>query len=78
MAGIISGVAPVKAAVDQILMACKQIVQSKAVPGAEQPCSQIEALATSMLPMAVQAAMQPGPAQGGLPPVGPPLGPGGQ
>ena len=32
----------------------------------------------SLLPMAVQAAMQPGPAQGGLPPVGPPLGPGGQ
>ena len=81
MSGIISGLAPIKAAVDQIVMACKQIVQSGSVPGAEQPCSQIVALATSLLPMAVQASMQPGP--GGIPPVGgppmPPAGPmGGQ
>lgn len=69
MANIMSGIAPVKAAVDQMLMSCKQIVQSGAVPGAEQVCGQIVALATSLLPMAVQSALQPG--QGGsIGPVG--------
>ena len=74
MSSIISGLAPVKAAVDQIRMACKQIVQSGIIPGAEQPCSQIVAMATSLLPMAVQASMQPG---SGAVPGGPPPGPGG-
>ena len=64
MASIMAGVAPIKAAVDSILAACKQIVQSGTVPGAEQPCSQIVALATSLLPMAVQQMMQPGPSAG--------------
>ena len=77
MASLVSGIAPIKAAVDSILLACKQIVQSGAVPGAEQPCSQIVALATSLLPMAVQQAMQPGQG-GGIGPVGAPGGgPGG-
>ena len=61
MSSLVSGIAPVKAGVDAILAACKQIVQSGAVPGAEQPCGQIVALATSLLPMAAQAALQPGP-----------------
>ena len=73
MASIMSGIAPIKAAVDTILAACKQIVQSGTIPGAEQPCGQIVALATSLLPMAVQQAMQPGPqsqAPQGIGPVG--------
>lgn len=73
MADIMAGIAPIKAAVDSILMACKQIVQSGAIPGAEQPCGQIVALATSLLPMAAQQMMQPGGGQqpqGGVPPIG--------
>lgn len=71
MADMMSGIAPVKSAVDQIIAACKMIVQSGAIPGAEQPCGQIIALATSLLPMAVQQALQPGPqAPAGVPPVG--------
>ena len=65
MAALVSGLAPVKNGVDQMIAACKQIVQSGAVPGAEQVCAQIVALATSLLPMAAQQAMQPG--QGGGP-----------
>jgi len=60
---MLSGIMPVKSAVDAINAACKQIVQAGSVPGAEQVCGQIVALATSLLPMAAQAAMQPG--QGG-------------
>jgi len=69
MAAMMSGIAPIKMGVDGILAACKQIVQSGAIPGAAQVCGQIVALATSLLPMAAQQAMQPG-AQGGVPPVG--------
>lgn len=85
MASLVAGIAPVKNAVDMILAGCKQIVQSGAVPGAEQPCAQIVALATSMLPMAAQAALQPGgggPSSGisappgqGIPPMPSPQGP---
>lgn len=81
MAAIMSGLVPIKSGVDAILAACKQIVQSGAVPGAEQPCAQIVALATSLLPMAAQHALQPG--QGGGPgpiqgiPGGAPPAPGG-
>ena len=75
LASIMSGIAPVKNAVDSINAACKQIVQSGSVPGAEQVCGQIVALAQSLLPMAAQQALQPtGPAPG--PGVGAP-GPGG-
>ena len=78
MAGLMSGLAPVKLAVDQILAACKEIVQSGAVPGAEQPCGQIVALATALLPIAAQAAMQgqggPVPPAGAAGPTGPPPG----
>lgn len=73
MSALVSGIAPVKSAVDQILAACKQVVQSGAIPGAEQVCGQIVSLAVSLLPMAAQQAMQPQ-SQG---PVGPPVG-GGQ
>ena len=73
MASLVSGIAPIKSAVDQIIAACKAIVQSGTIPGAEQPCGQIVALATSLLPMAVQNAMQPG-GQGGQAPQGPPPG----
>jgi hypothetical protein len=59
MAALISAVGPTKQAVDSIVAACKQIVQSGAVPGSEQPCAQIIALATSLLPMAAQQALQP-------------------
>ncbi len=76
MQALVSGLAPIKSAVDQILAACKVIVQSGAVPGSEQPCGQIVALATSLLPMAAQQMMQPGPQgpqqpqpQGGIGPV---------
>lgn len=73
MAALMSGIAPIKMAVTQILTACQQIVKSGAIPGAEQPCGQIVALATSLLPMAAQQALQPMGAGGGaspLPPVG--------
>jgi hypothetical protein len=59
MASIISGIAPIKTSVDSIIAACKQIVQSGVIPGSEQPCGQIVALATSLLPMAVQSALSP-------------------
>lgn len=75
MAGLMSGLAPVKMAVDQIIAACKEIVQSGAVPGAEQPCGQIISLATAFLPIAAQAAMQgPVPPAGAAGPTGPPPG----
>lgn len=71
MASMLSGIAPIKASVDQILAACKQIVQSGSIPGAEQVCGQIVALSTSLLPMAVQQAVQPGPVAP-MSPAGPP------
>ena len=71
MAAIMSGVAPIKAAVDKIIEACREIVQSGALPGSEQKCGQIVAAASSLIPEAVQQMMQPGP--GGAP--GGPLGP---
>lgn len=71
MSDLVSGIAPVKGGVDQILAGAKAIVQSQAVPGAEQICGQIVALATSLLPMAAQQAMQPGGAPMGPPPGGP-------
>lgn len=74
MAAIISGLAPVKAAVEQIQDACRQIVQSGAVPGSEQACAQIIALSNSLLTIAAQSALQPGTGggqgAGGIPPVG--------
>lgn len=71
MAALVSGIAPVKQGVDAILAAAKQIVQSGAVPGAEQVCGQIVALATSLLPMAAQQALQPGMGGGGqISPIG--------
>lgn len=73
MASLMSGIAPVKQGVDAILAACKQIVQSGVIPGAEQPCGQIVALATSLLPMAAQTLMGAGGGAGGsVPPAGPP------
>ena len=75
MSSIISGVAPIKAAVDAIVQACQQIVKSGVIPGAEQPCGQIVALASSLLPMALQQSMIPG---GGVPPPSPGIGPVGQ
>lgn len=88
MAGFLSGLMPVKSAVDGINGACQSIVQSGAVPGAEQVCAQIVALANSLVPMAAQnllgAAGQmqgggmPPPPPGMPPPVAPgPGGPGG-
>lgn len=75
LASILSGIAPIKAGVDAINAACKQIVQSGAVPGAEQICGQIVALATSLLPMAAQNAMQGQGAQSAGPgPMPPPPG----
>jgi len=76
MSSIVSGIAPVKKAVDDIIAAAKQVVQSGAIPGAEQVCGQIVALAVSLLPMAAQQALQPsgltgGVSAGGLPPGGP-------
>ena len=76
LASLMSGIAPVKSAVDQILQATKSVVQSGVVPGAEQVCSQINALAVSLLPMAVQSGMQPDGGQPMPPGPPPPMGPG--
>jgi hypothetical protein len=71
LSALVSGIAPVKTGVDGILAACKSIVQSGVIPGAEQVCGQIVALATSLLPMAAQQVLQPGGGSGGpIPPVG--------
>lgn len=82
MAALMSGIAPVKSSVDSINQACKMIVKSGVIPGAEQICGQIISLATSLLPMAAQNLLQPAgggqPQQGGpgqmsmLPPPGGP------
>ena len=72
LASIMSGIAPVKNAVDQIQSACQQIVQSKAIPGSEQICGQIVALAQSLVPMAAQNILQPGMAGGAQAPSGAP------
>ncbi len=66
MAALLSGIGPVKSQVDQITAACKSIVQSGVIPGAEQICGQIVALATSLLPMAAQASVTSPTGQGGL------------
>jgi hypothetical protein len=74
LASILSGIAPVKSAVDQINQACASIIKSGSVPGAEQICGQIVAMATSLLPMAAQNAFQPagaGGPQGGMTPMPP-------
>lgn len=55
---------PVKSAVDAINQACKQIVQSGMIPGAENVCGQIVAMAQALLPMAVQSSMGPMQGQG--------------
>ena len=72
MAGMMSGLMPVKMGVDSIIKGAQMIVQSGAVPGSEQVCGQIVALATSLIPMAAQQAMHPGP----VPPVASQGGPG--
>ena len=82
MASLMTGIAPIKSAVDSILAACKGIVQSGSVPGSEQVCGQIISLAASLLPMAAQSLVSPGPVQPmrgapqqgapGAPPVGGP------
>lgn len=78
LSSILSGIAPVKSAVDQINAACKAIVQSGTIPGAEQVCAQIVALANSMLPMAAQSLLQPVAGGGALANAGTPSGaPGG-
>jgi len=73
LASLMSGIAPVKSGVDAINAACKQIVQSGVIPGSEQVCGQIVALATSLLPMAAQSLMGSGaPSPGSAtPPMGP-------
>ena len=68
LASIMAGIQPIKTAVDSINAACKAIVQSGVIPGSEQVCGQIVALATSLLPMAAQQVLQPG--GGSIPPVG--------
>lgn len=74
MTAIMSGVAPVKAAVDQILAACQALVKSGILPGVEQKAGEVVAWATSLLPQAVQQVAQPGigPVQQGIPPAGGP------
>lgn len=65
LAAILAGIQPVKMGVDAIRAACQQIVQSGAVPGSEQICGQIVSLATQLVPLAAQQAMQPMAAGGG-------------
>jgi len=76
---ILQGTQPVQDAVTSIQQACKQVVVSGAVPGSEQICAQIIALAQQLVPMAVQQAMGgqgqgalTPPPQGGSPTQGPP------
>lgn len=72
-AALLSGIMPVKTSVEAINAACKKIVQSGAVPGSEQICAQIVALANQLVPMAAQQAMggnQPVAPQGPPPPPG--------
>lgn len=66
LSALMSGILPVKQSVDAINAACKQIVQSGAIPGSESICSQIVALATSLLPMAAQSVLQPMGGMGGM------------
>jgi hypothetical protein len=75
MATLMSGIMPVKSGVDSILSACQQIVRSGVIPGAEQVCGQIIALATALLPMAAQQVLQPGAGGGPIAPVGGAAGP---
>ena len=63
MSALMSGIAPVKSSVDAINNACRMIVKSGTIPGAEQICGQIISLATQLLPMAAQNLLQP---QGGM------------
>lgn len=74
---ILQGTQPVQDAVTSIQQACKQVVTSGAVPGSEQICAQIIALAQQLVPMAVQQAMggQGGVAPQGGQPLTPPPGP---
>jgi hypothetical protein len=72
MSSLVAGVAPVKMGVDLILKGAQMIVQSGAVPGGEQPCAQIISLATSLLPMAAQNALNPMGGAGTPPPTPPP------
>ena len=58
MSALIAGVMPVKNSVDQITQACRTIITSGAVPGSEQICAQILALAQGLLPMAMQNMFQ--------------------
>jgi hypothetical protein len=74
LASMLSGIAPVISAVDQIAAACKTIVQSGSIPGSEQFCAQIMAIASQLKPMAVQQAM--GGPGGGMSPMMPPPGAG--
>jgi hypothetical protein len=80
MAAILAQIAPVKHAVDGITSACKQIVQSGSIPGSEQICGQIIALAQGLIPMAAQnmfGGMGSGAAAGGSGGPPPPPGVGG-
>ncbi len=72
LAALMSGVAPVKTAVDQIMEGCKAIMAVGTIPGADQICGQIAALATSLLPLAAQSAMGVGGAGGGMQAMPPP------
>lgn len=65
MAAILSGIVPVKSAVDQIAAACAQISQAAIIPGADQVLQQIMALATSLVPMAAQNLLAPAGASAG-------------
>ena len=70
LASLVSGLAPVKNAVDQITSAAKQLSQL-GIPA--DLCGQLIALATSALPIAAQGALGPG---GGMQLPAPPSGPG--
>ena len=74
MDSIMSGIAPVKQAVDQIIAGVRAIVQSGVLPGVEDKAGQVVAWASGLLPQAIQQLAQPGggapPQQGGIPPIG--------
>ncbi len=69
MASIISGVAPVKMAVDKGLEAVQEIAKSGMIPNADQVLSPLIQAFNSILVMTMQQAMQP--AQGARPGAGP-------
>lgn len=75
LASLMSGVAPVKKHVDNIVQSAKEIVKLGVIPGSEQVAAQIISLATTLVPMAAQNLLNPMGGQAVGPMLPPPGGP---